>query len=307
MFWLALLAAVPPTHLYHVDLSRAVVVTAQGRAAKAQLLQARSGKQARLHTQRERLLTQRGSMTAAAYGARVEALNKQIATAEADLEQLQDELVGPIVEKLDDLLATEAQRVPSARIVALADLTLMAPNGLCNRTGWLAQAYRGQAKSPKPIRACVMDRFAYVRVPQVLRDIKGAAAEDRKIRALQDKRQDELDRFRKEVTRLGAEARKTGDPRMAKELAGQIADLDRRYAAYQAEVGDAERAAQTRMRANLDTWIAKAQKRYPRVIFVEADDAMPRLEPACDATRWLGGLIDGTEALERFAACAEPN
>lgn len=306
MFWLALLAAAPPTHLYYVDLSRAVVVTAEGRAAKAQVLQARSGKQARLHTQRERLLTQRGSMTAAAYGTRVESLNTQIAAAEGELEQLQDKLVGPIVDKLDAILSVEAKRVPSARTVALSDLAVMAPNGLCNRTGWLAQSYRGEARPLKPIKACLMRRFAYVRVAEVLRNLEDSVAEDRKIRALQDRRQDDLDRFRKEVTRLAAEARKQGDARMAKEVAGQKADLNRRYAAYQAEVSDAERAAHSRMRAQLDSWVATAQKRYPQLIFVAADDIGERFEPACDATRWVGGLVDKTQTLDRFAACAEP-
>jgi F0F1-type ATP synthase membrane subunit b/b'/uncharacterized coiled-coil protein SlyX len=245
-------------------------------------------------------------MTAAAYGTRVESLNTQIAAAEGELEQLQDKLVGPIVDKMDAILSVEAKRVPSARTVALSDLAVMAPNGLCNRTGWLAQSYRGEARPLKPIKACLMRRFAYVRVAEVLRNLEDSVAEDRKIRALQDRRQDDLDRFRKEVTRLAAEARKKGDARMAKEVAGQKADLNRRYAAYQAEVSDAERAAHSRMRAQLDSWVAKAQKRYPQLIFVAADDIDERLEPACDATRWVGGLVDKTQTLDRFAACAEP-
>lgn len=293
MLWLALIAAVPTTHLYHVDLSRAVLATAEGRAAQAQVSQARQERQSRLQVQRERLLTRKSSMNPAAFAARVDSLNQQIEAAEAALEKLQQDKVDPIVAKLDAILAKEALRNPAYKTVALADVPVLKPRRLCDRTGWLAEAYRGEAKAPVEIGACRVQRFAGVHVHRALTESTISQAEDRRLRALQDKRQQELDRLRKEVTRLSAEARRSKNTRMATEAERQRTDLDRRFARFQAELASAERVALTKARRRLDEAVAQAQKAHPQVVFVDTSSKPSMPEPQCDATQWLVQVIDG--------------
>lgn len=306
MFWLALLAAVPTTHLYHVDLSRAVVATPEGRAAQAQLEAAREEQQARLQVQRERLLTRRGSLSPTAYTARVDALNHDIEVAEASLDSLQQEKVAPIVARFEALLAAEAKRVPTTRTVVLDDGNLLVPRPLCDRTGWLAQAYRGEAKPARADEACRVGRLAQVNLSEVLSKSRLAEAETRALATMQDKRQAELDRFRQEVTRLSAEARQSQDPRMAREAEGQRADLEQRFSRFQAELSAAERAAQTRTRAKLDAVVRAAQERHPKVVFLAAGPGLEGLDPTCEASPWILARLDGGDPAEPLPAACQP-
>lgn len=294
MYWLALLvAAAPASHLYHVDLSRAVVATPDGAALAEALNDARAKKQGRLRVERERLLTRRGRMRPGAYEAQVDALNQRIEAAEAELTELQDAGLAPILDRMDALLRAQAKAEPTARTVALADVGLLAPNRLCDRTGWLAQAYRGEAKSPPELGACRVGAVAMVRVTEAMQATKRASDRARRLQKLQDKRQAELDRFRQELTKLSAKARATKDARMAAEAARQKEGLDARFARYQAEIADAERAAQTRLRGDIEDLAHRAQRKHRGVVFVEAGPEASTLEPRCDATRWVASVLDG--------------
>jgi len=314
VLWLALLAAAPPTHLYHVDLSRAVVATVEGKALLERLETTRGEKQGILHAERERLLMRRGNLSEAAYAARVEELNGRIEAAERLLEAEQQRGLEPILAVMDQQLARLEELEPRARTVALADTKLIGPRRLCDRTAWLAEAFRAQAakkppvKPPPEIGACKVSALAVVRAAEAMAKTRIAKARSAALKALQDKRQSELDMARKEVTRLAAKARETKDARMATEAANQKKSLDAQFTRFQGELADAERAAETTLEGELEAAVTRAQKASPGLVVVElaaGAKAPAWAKQACDITEWVRALIDKEAEPEALpAGCA---
>lgn len=296
MIWLALIVSATPAHLYHVDLARAVRATPEGQALAEQIREAREKKQGRLQVERQRLLARRARMTAEAYANRVDALNARIDAAEAELDAMQDERLAPLLARMDGLLANWNAEPAEARTVALADVALLAPRRLCDRTGRLAEAFRGDAEAaPAQIGACAVKAYARVRLAEALQANEVARARAKALRALQAERQAELDRFRQELSRLAAQARQKKDPRMAEEAAAQKAALDQRFTRYQEEIAAAERAAEVRVRAKLDAAAQAAARAHDGVVFTGAGPTTETWAPACDATAWLVATIDGAD------------
>jgi Skp family chaperone for outer membrane proteins len=305
VLWLLLLAAAPADGvlLYHVDPSRAVLATPAGKAVQAQLRQARQRREADLTTERQRLLSRRGGLSAEAYAAEVEALNAKVDGAEAALERLQDDLLAPILEKMQAILRAQDAREPGARTVDLSEVPLLHPNRLCERTAWLAEALRGEAKAPAALPGCRARVFAVVDLQAALQTMDSAQAEARRLGALEGQRQEELDRFKRALSALEAEQRASPDPKRREEIEAQRAALDARFLQYQGELAQAERAAHTRLKARLDEAVAEARRAHPQVAFVERTEG-PALTPSCDVTEWVAKRAEDRVPLAELpAAC----
>ncbi|MCB9646038.1 MAG: OmpH family outer membrane protein [Deltaproteobacteria bacterium] len=288
--------------LYHVDLARALAATPEGKAVQLEVRKARERRQADLQSERERLLARRGSLTAQAYAAEVEALNTRVDGAESALGELQDRLLAPLLDKAQAILRAQDAREPGSRTVALADVPLMAPNRLCERTAWLAEALRGQATAPAALEVCRVRAFAVVDMQAALQQMPSAEAEARRLSGLESQRQEELERFKKALAKLEEAQRAAPERRRQEEIDAQREALDGRFLRYQGELAQAERAAHTRLRDRLDAAVVAGRKAHPQVAFVEKVEGLD-LGPTCDASGWVGQRAEGQKDAALPAGC----
>lgn len=287
--WLGLLAAAAPPHVYHVDLSRAALALEEGEAARARILAAREARTAQLQDQRQRLLVRRGRMPPSAYAKAVDALNASYAAAETELDELQAKLLGPMTERLEALIA-KANTGDTVVLVA-DDVEILRPNRLCDRTAWLVEAYRGKDAAPERVAVCRRKSFARLRVAEVVKGLPEAEKAARRLKALQAKRQQSLDRRKRAVDALTKRAATSADPRLAEEAAAQRDTLDQDFLRFQNEIQAEETAASTRLRRRATDAGERAARAHPDVLFYVGEPLGRK--PACDVTAWVLELAQG--------------
>ena len=290
--WLGLLAtAASPAYVYHVDLSRAALALEEGKQAQQTLRAAREKRASRLQQAKSRLLARRGAMSPQAYAAAVDALNAEFAAAEAELDQMQVDLLGPMTAKFEQIIA--GARTEADVVVVLDDgVELVRRDRLCDRTAWLVERYRGGEAPPTRLSACRVRGFVRVRADDAVKALPEAETEARRLDALQAKRQETLQRLERALSELERTAAGGQDPRLLQEIAAQRQTLDQQFLRFQGEIRAEETAARTRLDRRLRDAAARAAGLHRDVLFV-VGPALEGATPQCDGTAWVVQIAGG--------------
>jgi Skp family chaperone for outer membrane proteins len=257
-----LVAASP---LLTVDLQAAVLATRDGDRARRSLERAVAAAEADARRRRDRLLARRGELDEAAFEAERRALNARVDARESELARLEAELLDPILDALDGMLADVGRRakapvldVPSGRIAGQP--------AACDLTKALATAHDEETAIAVP-RGCVPALVVGVDL--------GRAVE------------------RTEAARRILEARDADRRRLAAALAAVPAGPEgaARVEALQAQMDARDDLAREALAAAAQRAMTRQAASHPRTVWLA-------VEP--DRLRAAGSVCDGT-ALVRAA------
>jgi hypothetical protein len=265
-----------------VDLEQAILETDDGKQAKAALEaeHRRSTQQIRAREERLRQLAD-----PALYDREAEKLQQDAKELEAALEAKQEQLLAPIVKRMEKLIDEHG-------VIDLSEQPIVDPPPSCDATSWLARAYA--KPEPPKVTPCKLEKAVYVELDRALAQSTAGQAATKKLDLSKEKSQAELDRRQRQLLEMERHA----DPKRYEEERREVAQLfARQQREMKAEAQDAEEALHALLRRKL------REASLPGWMFIEAIPDQRRLSPHCDATDWAAQLLDGKKAGDLRKAC----
>jgi Skp family chaperone for outer membrane proteins len=278
---------IPALLIVWVDLEQAIVATDEGRRIKAQLAAEHQKATAAIRAREEKLRAIADPMS---YDREAAKLAEEAAKSEEALELRQEELLAPIIARMEKIIAEH-------RVIDLSEQPLVDPPKSCDATAWLVRAY---AKAePLKVKPCEVAKAAYVDFDRALALSAAGKAATKGLDAFKEKAQAELDGRQRQMVEIERRA----DRRQYEEERREVAQL---YARHQREIEARAMEAEEQLYATLRKKLrASAQQ---GLLFIEAIEDQRRLEPNCDASEWAAKLMDGkAAAADLRQVCAEPS
>lgn len=291
---LLLASASPPKQVVWVDMGRAILGTPDGRKAKAELKRKHELFQREIHGKEQRLIHEREKIGASRYDAEIEKIQEEIEKRQAALEREQQDLLDPIVKKMEKLIETQNTRKNGPTVLDVTKQPLVAPPKKCDLTSWLIRAYAApKVGAPKPAFPCRFEAFVYVDFDRALAASDAGKAAAKRLDAIKEEGQADIDRRQKVLKEMEASA-KMSRPAVRREFEQKRRALAQRFAKYQSDLRKKELEAEGALYEKLEKQIAEVAEALPKVLFVEILEGQgKRIEPSCDATKWAAAAVDG--------------
>lgn len=287
---LALLAAAPqPQELYTVDLAAALRALPAGREVSEALGKIQREREAEIRQREDTLLARRSKISQDEYRAEAEQIAQRIEAINVELDQAQDRLLAPHLDRLRGYLAKGEKG--GVRIYEAGEVALRGAPKACDATSWLISAAKAKRVRAPPARnpGCRFEFFLYVDYDDVLRQMREGKAAIAKLDAQKDQKQRELDADQKKLEKLRAR----GDAKSAAEARALAKQIEARFDRMQRSLQRAELAAMDRLYGQIERMLDRLASREKGVAFVEKlKGSTTQLSPRCEVSSWVAGLID---------------
>ena len=274
-------------YVYTVDMRRAVLATPAGRKVKATINRQRKSEERKIRDREQRLVDERAGLTKAEYHKRFTAIQDDIRAAEGRLEAEQDRLLGPILDRLGELIT--ASQSGGVVVVTLSEAAPLELDSRCDRTVPLIKAYLAEGGGKFDLgrrdSVCRVTGLLLVSVDKVVERLPDTRAALARLDSLKDKRQNEIEMQRRRLTELEARAR--SDRRFAEEVRERRRQLDETFTSYQEELRRAEARTRDALRGRVERALARAKARAKGALFVEYFGPRPSWSRACEVSDWV--------------------
>lgn len=277
----------PPSELRFVDLQAVVLELPEGRAARDELMAARKKAQAGIDAHRQALADAGPELDEWQRTERAHALEAEASAAERALIEMQDQLLEPIVKRLERLLPDSA--VEGRVVVRLDQVPLIGWPKECALTAWLMQrAADDEVVAPKPRTECRARVLRQVDTAALAVAMPEAARAQAEIERFRKVRQAEIDAKLESVQQLERLAEK--DPSHQEEATQARAELDAWVMELQTTMADKKRRAEDAVYDQVRTALASAARKLDGVALADRTDAPVPL-PVEDGESWAKSVL----------------
>ncbi len=278
----------------YVDIKQAILNTVDGQRIKTKLEAENLRVSGEIRKKEEQLMRERSVLEPKQYDEKAQKIQEEIAKRQEALEKKQDDLLEPLIRKMETILQQHNKTKMPPKIVDLSEQPLVDPPKECDLTTWLTRAYADEKVAPPETSGdCMFRAFLYVDFDRTLALSAAGKAATQRLDAFKEKGQAEIDRRQRQLAEIQRSA-KSGRPETKAEYERERRELAQLFAKYQKELEQKEIDTEGQLYERLEKNLASTAKQLRQVLFVEAlEDQTTRLEPSCDATDWAAKVIDG--------------